>query len=173
MNVKTGLVNSMFIIPPKEAILSEPNITQSWRFLCNNFTFFACNILRGYFHCFHVACWLGGKNSVHKWNFKKICKQQCECVSDKWRFTASQCLLLTAWKYNHRPSVIWVLMKIHLNSHIIHFPTHRPWRMMMLKLDWLMGKKKKNPKKRRNWENFNIHWIMISRITRSEGENVL
>lgn len=40
---------------------------------------------------------------------------------------------------------------------------------MMPKLDWLMGKKKKNPKKRRNWENFNIHWIMISRITRSEG----
>nr|KAF6370772.1 synaptotagmin 1 [Myotis myotis] len=28
-----------------------------------------------------------------------------------------------------------------------------------------MGKKKKNPKKMRNWENFNTHWITISRIT--------
>ena len=50
---------------------------------------------------------------------------------------------------------------------------YRPWRMMMLKPDWLMVKRKKNPKKKRNWENFNTHWIMISRITRSEGENVL
>lgn len=36
-----------------------------------------------------------------------------------------------------------------------------------------MEKKKKNPKKRRNWENFNIHWIMISKITRSEVEKCL
>ena len=75
MNVKTGLVNSMFITPQKEAILSESNIIPSWQSLCNNSTFFACNILRGFFHCFHVACWLGGK-FLAQMEFLKICKQQ-------------------------------------------------------------------------------------------------
>lgn len=73
---------------------------------------------------------------MHKWNFlKKYVSIKCECVSDKLRFPASWCLLLTAWKYNHKPSLIWILMKILLNSHMIHFPTHRPLRMMMLKPD--------------------------------------
>lgn len=72
-NVKPSLVFSMFITHTSErsSVSRAKYNTRLTFFFCNNCIFCACKILRGFFHCFHVACWgWGVENSVHKWNFK-------------------------------------------------------------------------------------------------------